>query len=87
MGMGEGVNGGVMQKRGQTPFFQYARGDARWNSDFDFWTNFPVDRSTLLEIEEALEESFASFNADLVTTAQLTGRFGEIVKQEARPWL
>ncbi|MDP2881234.1 MAG: nucleotidyltransferase domain-containing protein [Azonexus sp.] len=68
-------------------FGSRARGDARWNSDFDFWIDFPVDRSTLLEIEEAIEESFVPFNVDLVTTAQLNGRFGEIVKQEARPWL
>ena len=68
-------------------FGSRARGDARWNSDYDFWIDGSVDRKTLLEIEEALEESFVPFNVDLVTTAQLNGRFGEIVKQEAKPWL
>ena len=68
-------------------FGSRARGDARWNSDYDFWIDCAVDRSTLLEVEETLEESFVPFKVDLVTTAQLNGRFGEIVRQEAKPWL
>ena len=68
-------------------FGSRARGDARCNSDHDFWLDFAVDRNTLLEIEEAQEQSFVPFNVDLVSTTQLNGRFGEIVTQEAKPWL
>lgn len=69
------------------PLGSRARGVARWSSDLDFWIDFPVDRSTVLQIEDSLEESFVPFNVVLVTTAQLNGRFGEIVKQESKPWL
>lgn len=68
-------------------FGSRARGDARWNSDYDFWVDFAVDRKTIAEIEDELEESFVPFHVDIVTTEQLKGRFGELVRQEAKAWI
>lgn len=67
-------------------FGSRARGDATWNSDFDFWIDPTVDRKILVEIEEILEESFVPYHVDLVTTDQLKGEFGRQVRAEARRW-
>lgn len=74
-----------------TPVYLFgsrARGDARWNSDFDLWIDAQdVPPSTLSHLQEALEESFVPFRVDIVTTAQLAGRFGRVVREEARRWM
>ncbi len=67
-------------------FGSRARGDAAWNSDFDFWIDAAVDRKILVEIEEILEESFVPYHVDLVTTDQLRGEFGRQVRAEAKRW-
>lgn len=64
-----------------------ARGDNRWNSDFDFWVDAEVAREKILWIEEQLEESIVPFGVDLVCTSQLQGEFGKRVKQEAKRWM
>jgi len=74
----------------QTRIYLYgsrAKGDNRWNSDYDLWIDGEISRRKLNEIIEKLEESFVPFRVEIVTTQQLTGRFGERVKQEARPWI
>jgi uncharacterized protein len=63
-----------------------AHGDNRWNSDYDLWIDSEVSAKKMRELSEELEESFVPFRVEIVTTPQLTGRFGERVKQEARPW-
>jgi predicted nucleotidyltransferase len=73
-----------------TPVYLFgsrAREDHRWNSDFDFWIDADLAPSTLAELDEQIEESFIPFHVDLVTTAQLAGRFGEIVRNEAKRWM
>ncbi len=64
-----------------------ANGDNRWNSDYDFWIDGEISGRLLRELIEELEESFVPFKVEIVTTTQLTGCFGERVKQEARPWI
>ena len=64
-----------------------AKGDNRWNSDYDLWIDGEISSRKLREMIEELEESFVPFRVEIVTTQQLTGRFGECVKQEARPWI
>jgi len=74
---------------GATPIYLFgsrARGDAAWNADYDLWIGAEVPHAVLAAIQEEIEESFVPFKVDLVTTAQLTGAFGEHVRQEARPW-
>jgi len=68
-------------------FGSRARGDCRWNSDFDFWLDADVPREKILAIEEQLEESIVPFGVDLVCTSQLNGEFGQRVKQEAKRWM
>jgi predicted nucleotidyltransferase len=63
-----------------------ANGDNRWNSDYDLWIDGEISSRILRELTEEFEESFVPFRVEIVTTPQLTGRFGERVKQEARPW-
>ncbi len=73
-----------------TPVYLFgsrAREDNRWNSDFDFWIDADLAPSSLAELDEQIEESFIPFHVDFVTTAQLTGRFGEIVRHEAKKWM
>ena len=73
-----------------TPVYLFgsrAREDNRWNSDFDFWIDADLAPSALAELNEQIEESFIPFRVDLVTTAQLAGRFGEVVRNEARRWM
>jgi predicted nucleotidyltransferase len=64
-----------------------AHGDNRWNSDYDLWIDGNISGRVLSELIEELEGSFVPFRVEIVTTPQLTGRFGERVKQEARPWI
>jgi predicted nucleotidyltransferase len=74
----------------QTPVYLFgsrARGDARWNSDFDLWIDANIDPAMLSSFSEALEESFVPFHVDFVTTRQLTDRFGEVVRKEAKRWI
>lgn len=63
-----------------------AKGDNRWNSDYDLWIDGEISSRKLRELIEELEESFVPFSVGIVTTSQLTGRFGARVRQEARPW-
>lgn len=63
-----------------------ARGDQRWNSDYDLWIDGLAHAAVLAEIAEQLDESFVPFKVDLVTTERLKGRFGERVRAEARRW-
>ncbi len=64
-----------------------AKGDNRWNSVYDLWIDGEISSRKLVELIEKLEESVVPFRVEIVTTQQLTGRFGERVKQEARPWI
>ena len=64
-----------------------ANGDNRWNSDYDLWIDGEISGRMLSELIEVFEESFVPFRVEIVTTPQLTGRFGERVKQEAIPWI
>jgi predicted nucleotidyltransferase len=64
-----------------------ANGDNRWNSDYDLWIDGEISGRILSELIEEFDESFVPFRVEIVTTPQLTGRFGERVKQEARPWI
>lgn len=68
-------------------FGSRARQDGRWNSDYDLWIDAPISRYLIMEINDALEESFVPFEVDLVTTDQLKGRFGEQVKKDAVRWM
>jgi predicted nucleotidyltransferase len=74
----------------RTPVYLFgsrARADNRWNSDFDFWIDADIAPTALAELDEQIEESFIPFHVDFVTTRQLAGRFGEIVRQEAKRWM
>ena len=64
-----------------------AHGDNRWNSDYDLWIDGEISSRILSELIEKMEESFVPFRVEIVATPQLTGRFGERVKQEARAWI
>lgn len=68
-------------------FGSRARGDCRWNFDFDFWVDADLSRASIQSIEEQLEESIVPFGVDLVCTRQLQGEFGKRVKQEAKRWM
>ena len=73
-----------------TPVYLFgsrARGDARWNSDFDLWIDADIDPSALARLGDMLEESFVPFHVDFVTTSQLADRFGAQVRSEARQWM
>ena len=64
-----------------------SRRDNRWNSDYDLWIDADIPRKVIAELTEQLEESFAPFRVDIVTTPQLNGRFAEHVKREAILWM
>ncbi len=64
-----------------------ARGSHAWNADYDLWIDAPVTRAQLGELQDKLEESFVPFKVDLVTTAQLNGRFGDQVRKDAVRWM
>ena len=68
-------------------FGSRARGDYRWNSDFDLWLDADVPREDILTIEDQLEDSIVPFGVDIVTTHQLKGEFGQRVRQEAIQWM
>jgi predicted nucleotidyltransferase len=68
-------------------FGSRARGDCRWNSDFDFWVDADVPRENVLAIQEQLEESIVPFRVDIVCTPQLQGEFGKCVQREAIRWM
>jgi predicted nucleotidyltransferase len=73
-----------------TPVYLFgsrARNNHRWNSDYDLWVDADLEKKTIREIEEELEESFVPFRVDIVTTRQLNNRFGEMVRVEARRWI
>lgn len=68
-------------------FGSRARGDQRWNSDFDLWVDTEIPDSHLTEIVEEIDDSFVPFKVDIVTTAKLRGRFGEEIRKEAKRWM
>lgn len=68
-------------------FGSRARNTHRWNSDFDLWVDGDVPPSVVTAILSDLEESVVPFKVDLVTTADLTGRFADVVRAEARRWV
>ncbi|WP_374341224.1 nucleotidyltransferase family protein [Azonexus sp.] len=68
-------------------FGSRARNTARWNSDYDLWIDANLPSAVVAGIQEELDESFVPFKVDIVTTPKLRGRFGEIVKSEAKPWM
>ena len=68
-------------------FGSRARGDARWNSDIDLWIDAEIAPALLSYLDEVLDESFVPFHVDIVATPQLTGRFGELVRKEAKSWM
>ena len=73
-----------------TPVYLFgsrARGDARWNSDFDLWIDADIDPVEIARLSDDLEESFVPFHVDFVTTRQLADRFGAAVRKEARQWM
>lgn len=68
-------------------FGSRARGDQRWNSDFDLWVDAEISDTQLAEILEEIDASFVPFKVDIVTTPQLRGRFGEEIRKEAQRWM
>lgn len=42
-----------------------ARGDNRWNSDYDLWIDAELPRAVLRDLDERLEESSIPFRIDL----------------------
>ena len=78
------------QLPGATPVFLFgsrARGDQRWNSDFDLWVDAEIPDSRIAEIIDEIDESFVPFKVDIVTTPKLRGQFGELVRKEAKRWM
>ena len=68
-------------------FGSRARGDQRWNSDFDLWIDADIPDQQLTEIIEEIDESFVPFKVDIVTTPKLRGRFGDEIRKEAKRWM
>ena len=69
-------------------FGSRARGDARWNSDYDLWINDEISNETLHNIQEKLEESFVPFSVDIVTKKQLENDlFSQQLKKDCKPWM
>lgn len=68
-------------------FGSRARGDARWNSDYDIWIDCEPDLEILSHIAEAIEESVIPFKVDLITTRQLKGAFATLVHKDAIRWI
>lgn len=68
-------------------FGSRARNTARWNSDYDLWIDADLPNALITGIQDELDESFVPFKVDIVTTPRLRGKFGEIVKSEARQWM
>ncbi len=64
-----------------------ARGDNRWNSDYDIWVDSEIPKTTLRRLVDELDESFVPFKVDIITTGQVSGNFGLQVKREATPWM
>ncbi len=58
-----------------------------WNSDYDLWVDADLPQELINDILEELDESFVPFKVDIVTTPRLRGRFGAVVRSEARPWM
>ena len=68
-------------------FGSRARNTARWNSDYDLWIDADLPNALIAGIQDELDESFVPFKVDIVTTLKLRGKFGEIVKLEAKQWM
>lgn len=68
-------------------FGSRARNTARWNSDYDLRIDTDLPSAIVTGIQEELDESFVPFKVDIVTPPKLRGRFGEVVKSEAKPWM
>lgn len=68
-------------------FGSRARGDQRWNSDFDLWIDADIPDRRVTEIIEEIDESFVPFKVDIVTTPKLRGRFGDEIRKEAKRWM
>ena len=74
----------------QTPmhlFGSRARKQNRWNSDFDLWIDTDIDLMIRSKLEDAIEESIIPFKVDIVTTRQLKGEFGDLVRKDAIRWI
>ena len=73
-----------------TPVYLFgsrARGEARWNSDFDLWIDTDLMPNVRLALLESIDESLIPFKVDIVSTAQLKESFGEQVRKEAQRWM
>ena len=68
-------------------FGSRARKTECWNSDFDLWVDADIPDAVLAGFMADIEESFVPFKVDIVATPRLRGRFGEIVRAEATPWM
>lgn len=68
-------------------FGSRARQQHRWNSDHDLWIEADIDLMTKSQIEDAIEESIIPFKVDIVTTRQLKGVFGDLVRKDAIRWI
>ena len=68
-------------------FGSRARNTASWNSDYDLWIDADLPNALIADIQDELDESFVPFRVDIVTTPKLRGKFGEIVKSEAKQWM
>ena len=68
-------------------FGSRAKNTARWNSDYDLWVDADLPNALIADIQDELDESFVPFKVDIVTTPKLRGKFGQIVKLEARQWM
>ena len=76
--------------QGNVPVYLFgsrARNTARWNSDYDLWIDVDLPCALIAGIQDELDESFVPFKVDIVITPTLRGKFGEIVKSEARQWM
>jgi predicted nucleotidyltransferase len=68
-------------------FGSRARRTARWNADYDLWVDAEVPARIIREVAEEIDDSFVPFRVDIVTTADLRGRFADRVKAEAIRWM